>query len=528
MVPALGERERTAFQQKHVGKKGITLAKEDSRRGYTIRRGHRLWGDFWSAGGLLLLLLIGTGAFGQEVLNATVSPYGVCRVLLHNLSKDSIDLTRATLTESGDAAVQLHWIVAEPTRLRPGEDAALSFLPKSSDVSHEYSLSVGDHRLPFSCNPPPLTATYCVYVEEKRQIYCYIANTSDESLYVTDASVGGRPIGLDSPVALEARQKSLLHGPWETNKYQCAVPPVVVRLMTTDGRRHCLFGRLFSPGHTLSFQRQAVKDTVECVSHSFENEEAAAQSAILAGHEAVVFGPRTMRCCNVDLANKAQDHFGQLTDRLHIEPQLTFADAYHSGNYGSVFRQAFDRVKQATEPGMFYVQIYTDDIHSAGSPLYGLSKIRTTIYLGLACGAKGIELRPGLRKNIPFEYRKGIDHIGRELELLYPLLALSEPVAWGHLDEQAWCSIDTLLCADLGVICILLPKETNARSNSGVPTSIEITPVAMELESEAFEVGGQSKVLHFQREEKVWRSTTNMSSEAHVFLLMAARQTRQE
>ncbi|MBN2311788.1 MAG: hypothetical protein JXR94_22605, partial [Candidatus Hydrogenedentes bacterium] len=491
-------------------------------------------GRQWSGAVSLVLLacslcaLVAPAASATELLNAYVTPYGVCRVILHNDGDAILDLAEPAILDASGSELPRCWAIAEPYETPPGAYTILSYLPEEAG-QHEgppgHVLAIGGERLPVPFSPAPLAATYAVHATGKGRVYCYIANESAKPYVVKEASIANAPVSLSHPAQIPPHDKGLVHGAWERpESLSYSVPPVTIKLVTAEGEAFYLFARLFSPEHTCSFEHQASKDTAECLTHSFENARAAADSAIRAGREWRLTRPRTVRCCNVDLSNNGPELFGQLTDRLHIEPQLTFAEEYRSGEYAQTFLDAFRTVKRATEPGMFYAQLYADDIHSPGSPLYGLTKMRTMAYLSVAAGGKGIELRPGLRSEIPLTHRRGLDRLAQEFNYLQPLIAVSEPVGWAHVAEDAWCTAHAVQCGDQGALLILIPKRELDTSESEVSTTIDIAPAGIELAGNGEELGGQNRSLVFERGSEGLRTIASLSVETHVYFLPASRE----
>ena len=457
-----------------------------------------------------------------EVLSAFVSPDGVCRVLLFNSGDRQVDLTLCHISSADGTPVEQIWTIAEPSEMLPAQEAAFSYFPKKSCAAatpHVLITSTGVE-VPFCLSVPVLTATYSVYSPQEG-LYIYIYNASENSFTINTATIANAPLNMATPVPIPAKSKGLLSGAWVPPALEYHVPPVLVRVTTFEGASFTLFTRLFSPEDTASFGPPVSRDSAECFTHSFESEQIAAEMTIRAGNEVRRTSARTARWCSIDLQRGDPGHFGQLVDRIHLEPQLAFLRDYNSGRYSRSFLSAFEKTKNAVTPGIFYCQLYPDDVQAQGSTIFPLSKIRAAAYMSLAMGAKGVELRPGLIKELPPLYQQGIARLTEELTILRPLVLLSEPVDIAHCSPETWYTCHTLLCGLHGLLLFVVPKDGVFAEENG-DVEISLSPDSPDIQDVVGnEIGGGNELVFKETGGSHLKASAMLSKEVHVFYFPA-------
>lgn len=109
--------------------------------------------------------------------------------------------------------------------------------------------------------------------------------------------------------------------------------------------------------------------------------------------------------------------------------------------------------------------------------------MRTTVYAELAAGAKGMVFRA------TDAYRPQIRQISRELDAIFPFLAICEPADFVTACLSEGVTRKTLLCGDRGILLIVLRKDLDSRQ---LLQSLSITlspPKWLELRN-LVEIGG--------------------------------------
>jgi len=467
------------------------------------------------------LLLGGAAESSVEIPYAYQFPSSVCKVLVVNRGPSPLDLVEPQLISGATDGRAALWTMAEPDVVPPGEMAwitGLWNLPLPAQGEIPLRLLWAENETSFTAQAVPrLIVTYCVLAEETAYIYVLNRRASDCSISAAD--VDDAPVALSEPVEVPAGGKALLFGKctgWRGSEFEA--PQVVVRLKPSDGAPVQVCARLFKPKHTVLRAAGNAPDTIECLSHTHDNDRVAAQKAIAAA-AAKRQTLRTIKFCNIDVAANATATFAQIMERNHIEPQLAYSSECASRNYVQTLLECVEKTRRATQPGITYAWIFPSNIHAPSPTPYGVARLRTMIYAMLAGGSKGFELFPPKFDDPNGKYAQANNRLLEELAPLRPLIAVSEPVDLLESEEPAGFVVRTLVCGDKGILLFILPLIDNV-AHEGRET-LRIRGPGYLLSEDAYEVTSGDSFSVTQPDPRHYALDVPLTSQAQLYLIPA-------
>lgn len=454
------------------------------------------------------------------VLNAYEQPEGVYRIILRNEGTHPIELSEPEILLEHPAPIL--WALAEPEALQPGEEGCLSYrLDGRTDSSpHRIRFREAEAAATFGKEPAVLPQ-YLVHDDESTKIYLYAKNNVRTDCHIARWSVNGNIVDSASEAFLPAGRTTVLIGTLKLLPQPTyGVPPVILRLWSPELGEQCLYSRLYEVKQAVSMKQGRLPEILRCV-HRFASKQAAGRALVECARNNAS-SVRIISFCNEDLSAEAPVEYGAVVEFSRIEPQTTYQSDYYAHRYiDAVYRGAY-LTKTRCCPNAFFADIFKEDIHKEGTPVWSLSAIRNTIYSCFAAGSKGVHLYPsvsGTRYSATFE--NGFLNLVDETELLLPLVAISEPVEGVTANAEAWCAPHLLLCGDKGYLLILLPRQDPdaAAASREATINIALPDRAPQPVPEAAEIGGERDCVFFRREQASLVAQIRSSPNVRVFFL---------
>ncbi len=465
-----------------------------------------------SLGMLICVASLFVSFFGEaesppfELWAAYTQPSHIGRVVLRNCGdrKQTLD-TVALLSGDGKECSPL-WLTVEPRQIEPGAVALVSwFIPtdminplqfESDGLLGSCCLRVNERN--YTCNivePSPLIS-YAVQDDEGR-IYLYLKGGALPLPLVTQCFLNGVSVGAPQTILCpEACSMLLVVSTPQFKMTSIEVPLITVQLQLESGEEIRLFTRLFHTRHTLIREVETHMTVGRCLTHKEGTWREAGKKAVenAAAHLGEL---RTIKFCNMDLSSHGPFYFASLAEQNHIEPQLAYPQQCRNGDYIAALLESAERTRAWSEPGIFFSWIFPADIHDGTIPRYSFPKLRAMVYAVLAGGSQGIEFHEIRRDDSEGETKRNYLRLQKEVAMLQPLLAVSEPVNLVHSSSQE-VLVRTLLCGDQGILVFLFSREGRPSLEMREYPIVLQAPKGLPLTSSAIEIGGDAGIHEVQ------------------------------